>query len=229
MSLFFNRNILINIDILELEDFNCESDVGFLIDGSQSICRNNIGCLDWIHTMNFLLILANYMGIAERGTHVSVALFSNYDRRIGFNDFWDIDGLLGAVSTIEYPSGNTFTTNALNMALTGMDLAGNGNGDMAMFQPVNFMRDDVPQALVFLTDGDCRPIDDPTCAESVFRDLRTTFEDREIQVIGIGAGANVNMREIGWLTDQVFEAERFDRLYDRQFALDLDLCQGSYK
>ena len=224
MSLFFNRNILINIDILELEDFNCESDVGFLIDGSQSICRNNIGCLDWIHTMNFLLILANYMGIAERGTHVSVALFSNYDRRIGFNDFWDIDGLLGAVSNIEYPSGNTFTTNALNMALTGLTAP-----DQAMFQPNNGMRDDVPQTLVFLTDGDCRPIGDPNCEETVFRDLRTTFEDREIQVIGIGAGVNVNMREIGWLTDQVFEAERFDRLYDRQFALDLELCQGSYK
>ena len=224
MSLFFNRNILINIDILELEDFNCESDVGFLIDGSHSICGTRNGCLDWIHTMNFLLILANYMGIAERGTHVSVALFSNYDRRIMFNDFWDIDGLLGAVSTIEYPSGNTFTTNALNMALTGLTAP-----DQAMFQPNNGMRDDVPQTLVFLTDGDCRPIGDPNCEETVFRDLRTTFEDREIQVIGIGAGANVDMVEIGWLTDQVFRAQRFDLLYDRQFVLDLELCQGNYK
>ena len=48
-------------------------------------------------------------------------------------------------------------------------------------------------------------------------------------MIGIGAGANVDMGEIGWLTDQAFRAQRFDLLYDRQFALDLDLCQGSYK
>ena len=226
MSLFFNRNILINIDILELEDFNCESDVGFLIDGSHSICGTGNGCLDWIHTMNFLLILANYMGIAERGTHVSVALFSAYDRRIMFNDFWDIDGLLGAVSNIAYPNGHTATTLALSMALTGTDLDGVGTGDTAMFQPINGMRDGVPQTLVFLTDGQCGGAN---CEEIDFLGLRTTFEDREIQVIGIGAGANVDMGEIGWLTDQAFRAQRFDLLYDRQFALDLDLCQGSYK
>ena len=115
------------------------------------------------------------------------------------------------------------------MALTGRDLDGIGTGDEAMFQPINGMRDDVPQTLVFLTDGDCRPINDPNCEERVFRDLRTTFEGREIQVIGIGVGANVDMVEIGWLTDQTFRARRFDLLYDRQFALDLELCQGSYK
>ena len=220
MSLFFNHNILINIDLLELEDFNCQSDVGFLIDGSGSICEDplgvfNDGCLNWIHVMNFLLILVNYMGIAVRDTHVSVALFGPYELRIGFNNFTDIDSFLANVSTIAYPLLGTDTTNALDMALTNM------------FQPINGMRDNVPQTLVFLTDGQCVG----GCTDAEFLALRNRFFDRDIQVIGIGAGNRVNMDEIRLFVqpDRDFEARRFDQLYDRQFALNLELCQGSYK
>ena len=74
--------------------------------------------------MNFLLVLVKYMGIAEKDTHVSVALFSDsannpYHHQIAFRDFSVFDDFLAQVSTIEYPSYccDTASTRALDRSL----------------------------------------------------------------------------------------------------------------
>ena len=173
--------------------------------------------------MNFLLVLVKYMGIAEKDTHVSVALFSNgagdpYIHQIAFNDFWDFDGFLTEVSDIEYPAYPlTATVLALDRSLDDM-FNTNNNG----------MRGNIPTTLIFVTDGACVT---GGCADSEFQRLSGIFQRRSIQVIGIGAGVQVNMAEIRLLVQQgrAFEARNFDLLYDRQFILDLELCQGNYK
>ena len=229
-----NHNISINVDLLELEDFQCRSDVGFLVDGTGSICQGTFqdgGCLNWIHTMNFLLILVRYMGLATDGTHASVALYSDtainpYRREIRFDEFTDIDAFLDRVSDITFPDfGTTASTNALATSLTDMF---NVN--------INGMREDVPLTLVFLTDGECRHRPpESICTEIRFQNLREDFRGREIEVIGIGVGLDENepndenaLRQIGWLTDNVATTNDFAELYSPDFALNLDLCQGSH-
>ena len=232
---FFNHNISINIDLLETKDFSCASDIGFLMDGSGSICYDPVNndyrdrCLNWIHMINFLLILVKYMGLASDGTHASVALFSNnpndpYHHKIAFNDFSDIDGFLKNVSTITYPQYiTTASTLALDRSLKDMFKAGNG------------MRGNIPKTLLFLSDGGCRhgnanpnPV---ICREPEFKRLNAVFSRRNIKVIGIGVGLTANhegMKELGWLTDIVRRTDEFDDLYSPNFALSLDLCQGSH-
>ena len=233
---FFNHNISFNIDLLETEDFQCASDIGFLMDGSGSICRDpgppedfRDRCLNWIHMINFLLILVKYMGLAADGTHASVALFSDnpndpYHHQIAFNDFWDIDGFLEKVSTITYPQyKTTASTLALDRSLNDMfNVANNG------------MRENKPKTLLFLSDGRCshgtaepNPV---LCRQPEFERLKEVFSRRNIKVIGIGVGLTVNdpgMEQLGWLTDIVRRTDEFDDLYNPNFALSLDLCQGS--
>ena len=234
---FFNHNISINIDLLETKDFSCASDIGFLMDGSGSICwipgpppSIPDGCLDWIHMINFLLILVKYMGLANDGTHASVALFSDnpndpYHHQIKFNDFWDIDGFLKKVSTITYPKyETTASTLALDSSLNVMFNVGK-----------NGMRENKPKTLLFLSDGMCgHGINEPDpvlCEKPEFERLKEVFSRQNIKVIGIGVGLTVNhegMEELGWLTDIVRRTDEFDDLYNPNFALSLDLCQGSH-
>ena len=172
--------------------------------------------------MNFLLVLVKYMGLAEKQTHVSVALFSAtvdnpYHHRIAFNDFYVFDDFLANVSTITFPGyGTTASTRALDRSLTDMFNARNG------------LRVDTPQTLIFLTDGDCRT---GGCSQTDFERVKRAFSGRSIKVIGIGVGLTANhegMKELGWLTDIVRRTDEFDDLYSPNFALSLDLCQGSH-
>ena len=233
---FFNHNISINIDLLETKDFSCASDIGFLMDGSGSICWRPPGvipdgCLNWIHMINFLLILVKYMGLSNDGTHASVALFSDnpndpYHHQIKFDDFWDIDGFLEKVSAITYPKyENTASTLALDSSLNVMFNVRN-----------NGMRENKPKTLLFLSDGGCSHpgVNDPDpvlCEQREFERLKGVFSRQNIKVIGIGVGLTANhdgMEELRWLTDIVRRTDEFDDLYNPNFALSLDLCQGSH-
>ena len=170
--------------------------------------------------MNFLLVLVKYMGIAEKDTHVSVALFSDsvdnpYHHQIAFRDFTVFDDFLAQVSTIEYPSYccDTASTRALDRSLADM------------FQASNGMRDNAPLTLIFLTDGQCNA---GGCLDDEFKRLKRVFFGRSIKVIGIGVGGGANMAQIGWLTDNTRSTNQFAELYSPDFALKLDLCQGSH-
>ena len=173
--------------------------------------------------MNFLLVLVKYMGIAEKDTHVSVALFSDsadnpYHHQIAFRDFTVFDDFLAEVSTIEYPSYccDTASTRALDRSLADM------------FQASNGMRDNAPLTLIFLTDGQCNA---GGCLDDEFKRLKRVFFGRSIKVIGIGVGLPDNhpgMDEIGLLTDHRRSTNDFAQLYSPDFALKLELCQGSH-
>ena len=172
--------------------------------------------------MNFLLVLGKYMGLAEKQTHVSVALFSAtrdnpYHHRIAFNDFYVFDDFLANVSTITFPGyGTTASTRALDRSLSDM------------FQASNGMRDNAPLTLIFLTDGQCNA---GGCLDDEFKRLKRVFFGRSIKVIGIGVGLPDNhpgMDEIGLLTDHRRSTNDFAQLYSPDFALKLELCQGSH-
>ena len=169
--------------------------------------------------MNFLLVLGKYMGLAEKQTHVSVALFSAtrdnpYHHRIAFNDFYVFDDFLANVSTITFPNyGTTATTRALDRSLADMFNARNG------------LRVNTPQTLIFLTDGACGS---GGCSQTDFERVKRAFSGRSIKVIGIGVGGGADMGEIGWLTDHTKRADDFAELYSPDFALKLELCQGSH-
>ena len=167
--------------------------------------------------MNFLLVLVKYMGLAEKQTHVSVALFSAtvgnpYHHRIAFNDFYVFDDFLANVSTITFPGyGTTASTRALDRSLTDMFNARNG------------LRVNTPQTLIFLTDGACGS---GGCSQTDFERVKRAFSGRSIKVIGIGVGGGANMEQIGWLTDHTRSTNEFAELYSPDFALKLELCQG---
>ena len=192
------------------------------------MCGNvGVGCLEWIHMINFLLILAKYMGLSQDDTHVSVAFFSEgntldscFRLDIRFNQFSDFDDFLAEVSDIRY-EGWLFDapTWVLQRSLTDMFTVGNG------------WRDDVPTTVVFLTDGgcDCGGCAVP-CDQIALEGVSRDFLNRDIELIAIGIGVAVDTTLLEWLTGphgQLRLIDEFEALYNPDFALQLDMCQGS--
>ena len=199
------------------------------MDNSGSICgggNRDIGCLEWIHMINFLLILVKYMGLSQDDTHVSVAFFSEgntldscFRLDIRFNQFSDFDDFLATVSTIEYEGWDfDAPTWVLQRSLTDMfNVVGNG------------WRDDVPSTVIFLTDGGCVGTLCP-CGQIDLEGVSRDFLNRDIELIAIGVGVNVDTRLLEWLTGphgNLRLIDEFEALYNPDFALQLDLCQGS--
>ena len=195
------------------------------MDNSGSICRTAIGCLEWIHMINFLLILVKYMGLSQDDTHVSVAFFSEGDQLdtcfrldIRFNQFSDFDNFLATVSDIRYEGWRyDAPTWVLQRSLTDMFTVGNG------------WRDDVPSTVIFLTDGGCEGTLCP-CGQIDLEGVSRDFLNRDIELIAIGIGVNVDTELLEWLTGphgHLRLIDEFEALYNPDFALQLDMCQGS--
>ena len=156
--------------MLEFQLRNCKGDIGFLIEGSDSVTIGSGGWTrvppfleyafindleyNWDLILNFIIALANNTGISQNGTRMAVVVFSETAKlEIKFSDHQSYESFESSVLAIEYPK--TIFANSLK----GFDVALN-----EMFDESTGMRPNpIPKTLIYLSDGQCRTNDcDPS-------------------------------------------------------------------
>lgn len=124
--------------MLEFQLSNCKGDIGFLIDGSDSVTTGSGGWIkynssyliqgsindleyNWDLILNFIMVLANNTGISQNGTRMAVVVFSGTAKlEIKFSDHKSYESFESAVLAIENPSNFTNTLKGFDVALNEM-------------------------------------------------------------------------------------------------------------
>ena len=223
--------------------FNCVADVGFLIDGSESITEPRAGGVEhnWNLIKDLILVLAKDLNITEDGAHVAVGVFSSVATLdIKFSDFTDYPSFERAVIELPHPAKKTDHLKAFDLAFH------------QMFDESTGMRPpDVPKTLIFLTDGECNRDCKITAGEagndvckrfcssdycdktyrqcdiSEFTRWGNLFRDRSINTIGIGVGKSTNEKEIIEFVGQsnYYRKTSFNQILTKRFRRSLLFCE----
>ena len=210
---------------------SCKADVGFLLDGSGSINREDPS--NWRRVLNFVKDVAKGIKISDDGAHASVTVFSaspnpskGAEVLIKFGDHTDVSSFQSSVDVIEYPNSMTDT-------LAGLDVALN-----EMFTRKSGMRPEAPKTLIYVTDGACEC--DTNIADSCFGDpdicsptemkkYAAKYEEKGIKMIGIGVGWNIAEDEILLIVDEenYHPSLDFKELTSNNFLRNLLVCDGT--
>ena len=222
-----------------MKSFKCKADVGFLIDGSNSVIDlSNCGFVNWRFILNFIAILAQSLHLSSQDARVAVTQFSSNSKlvpevgvvrqEIRFSDHTTLQGFIDDVDNLitQHINGGTPTILGLNFSLN------------VMFQERNGMRRDFrefPKTLVFMTDGNCRNASLagsllPDCTPANFRLLRQQYSAQNIRIIGIGLTSGVKSAEILSFVERKNYRffYNFRDLYDPGVPLKLGLCDGRF-
>ena len=193
---------------------NCRGDIGFLIDGSKSITRWNLGGqhYNWNIIKDFILVLANSLNISEDGSHLAVVVFSeNAKLEIKFSDATNYEDFEKLVTRLAHPYRTTYPLKGFEKAL------------YEMFDISNGMRLNVTQTLIYITDGQCDP--QPRCSDRMAY-YGQRFDNRKIKKIGIGIGTAIQQQEIIDFVGQenYFQKQSFKQILTKPFRRKLSLC-----
>ena len=223
--------------------FNCVADVGFLIDGSESITEPRAGGVEhnWNLIKDLILVLAKDLNITEDGAHVAVGVFSSVATLdIKFSDFTDYASFEKEVIKLNHPRLRTDHLRAFDLAFH------------QMFNVSTGMRSGVPKTLILLTDGQCLrdcnynafEAGDLSCAEfcssnyclntyencdiNEFARWGSLFRDQNIATIGIGIGNSIYEKEITDFVGQsnYYYKKSFNQILTKRFRRSLLLCEG---
>ena len=234
--------------ILEFQLRNCKGDIGFLIDGSNSIIVDELTMTivnhNWNIIKDFILVLARSVGISANGTRIAVVVFStDAILEVKFTDHDSYASFERAIIQIEIPAGETNTIKGFDVALNQMfDESLNG-------------RSNAPKTLIYLTDGKClmdgpclNDINVPAacrfcrcsciidgidcfaynglCPKRAFVEWGERFERNQIRTIGIGVTDSVSRDEIIAVVGEsnFYKIENFNELLTKEFRQSLAIC-----
>ena len=165
----------------------------FVIDGSGSIEQAGRGNFNLIKT--FVKDVVGGFRIGFDQTHVGAVLFSSnsYVKEVfGLEDHYTKADIDRAIDNIRYPSGGTYTGQALRMART------------QILSPAHD-REDIPNVCIIITDG--KASDDIEAPARALRSTGTT-------IFAVGVGKNFAEEELEKMAgdrSRVFKAD-FDKL-----------------
>ena len=187
---------------LRLPKCEAKVDVGFILDSSGSVRKNN----NYQIEKDFLKALAGAFDISSNGSRAGVITFSYYtEHSIKMNDHQDISSFNKAVDAIPLMGSTTRIDKALR--LTQRELFSSQNGG----------RPGVTKLLILLTDGsqtqDAGAEDPGFIADEIRRS--------GIIVLIIGIGADTDETELERMaggTDNLFNAASFSELNGEEFA-----------
>ena len=158
------------------------------------------------------------LDIKEDGANFAVVKFGSVPTfEIKFNDHYDYPSFEKAVQEIEYcPEGSCGTGTNF-----GIRLAFN-----EMFNESNGMRPNVPNALIFMTDGDCNH---PRCTPDFFKVWNKKYTDALIKLIGIGIGNRINETEIKmFVGEDNYVGSNITTIIDPEFQKNLTICDSKF-
>ena len=198
--------ILFQLFIFETAS-NAIVDLGFLIDGSESIEMYGQGnfkrCLDFVKKM------VAAFSIGEKKTHVGIVVFSsNPELQFDFKKYYDLGSINLAIDSINYPNQGTLTGKALTFTKSELF--------------TKSARPGTPHLLLVMTDGaSSDPVSEPA----------KSLQDSGVIVYSIGIGRNFELQQLQEMasdpdSDHVFTAD-FSQLDSLVGQIKQQACKGN--
>ena len=172
----------------------------------------------WNQTKLFILQIARSLNIAEDETNLAVTTFEDkIELQIKFSDHTNYSSFEKAVYAIDDRLAGTNTIGGLKFAYE------------EMFNAANGMRIGVPNAMLFMTDGDCRGIN---CTKETFEywnNMYRNIANPPIKLIGIGIGDKVKVEEIEtFVGKENYYGSNITEIIKPEFIRDLSICDSMY-
>ena len=172
---------------------------------------------NWEKTLNFVNIVVTMMNISVDGSHAALTVFSKKtlaEVKIPFSPYKTTSSFVEDVYNLPTPEPNWGT-----YALKGLEKALN-----QMFTKARKWRKTVPKTLIYITDGESMG------ADPKFREYKEEFGKRNIRIIGIGVGEDIDPRQIKLVVEanKYYPLEDFDELAKISFVHNISLCDGMF-
>ena len=184
---------------------HCISDVGFLVDHSESVKMH------WNKEKMFIKELTKQIDLSPRGGHVAVTQFNSRGKLIlKFSDHANFYDFSRAIDGMTFSGGGTNINQGLKTAYT------------EMFSRANGIRRCAPKTLVLITDGQQHNVK--------YHAWKRTFENANIRVVVIGVGiVNKNVL-LSLVNDEkdLHLAINFEQMLNRKFMRSITLCDGKF-
>ena len=191
----------------------CRANIGFLVDKSASLGEEG-----WNQTKLFIVQIAKSLDIGEDETNVAVTTFEDkIELQIKFSDHTNYSSFEKAVYAIDDRLAGTNTIGGIKFAYE------------EMFNAANGMRIGVPNAMLFMTDGDCRSDNCTTAAFEYWNNMYRNIANPPIKLIGIGIGDKVKVEEIEtFVGKENYYGSNITEIIKPDFIRNLQICDSMY-
>lgn len=185
-------------------------DLAFVIDSSSSIFPN-----DFVRQLEFLENLTDELEVGTLLNQSRVGVISYSDEpklEFTLNDYTEKKDVVSAIRRINYLSGGTNTTAAINLAVD------------KIFTEENGARKEADDVIVVITDGESFSENETKAAALQARKLG-------IVIFAIGIGPNVNAKELRLIagnTDHIYQVSSYEDLRSIADILINKTCVGVY-
>jgi collagen type VI alpha len=185
-------------------------DLAFIIDSSSSVFPN-----DFVRQLEFVENITDELdvGILANQSRVAVISFSDKPKiEFSFNDYTEKVDVVSAIRRIDYLSGGTNTSAAIDLAVH------------RIFKEENGARVEAEDAIVVITDGE-------SFSENETRESAWKARSVAIVMYAIGVGPDVNTNELRLITgnsDHVYQVSSYDDLRSIADVLMNETCVGLY-
>ncbi|MCI4374056.1 hypothetical protein PGIGA_G00001650 [Pangasianodon gigas] len=188
---------------------NCQksqvADVVFLVDGSTSIESNNFERMKF-----FMNSVVNKTQVGQDNVRICTIVYSNTAKvHFRLNQHYSKEEVQKAISDLEYPTGDTYTAQALRYSLDYFDEAKGGRG-----------ANGVPQMLFVVTDGEATD-------QYYLKEAADKLHKYGISIYGIGV-ANASKDELEMITkdeNKVFHVNNFQALINLWPDISNEICK----
>lgn len=179
------------------------ADVIFLVQ-----CTSQLLFQDFESIKYFLISVVNNTQIGERLIHFGIIVYSDTPQKFSLNQYNSKRQVLGAITALKPPTGNTYTAKALEYSLTYFSEANGGRRKRG-----------IPQILFVITDGQAAD-------RQNLHAQADKFKAKGINVYGIGvARAQRNDLEIITKnTSRIFQVGNYDALQGLQKNISSVVC-----
>ncbi|KAB5586432.1 hypothetical protein PHYPO_G00001530 [Pangasianodon hypophthalmus] len=181
------------------------ADVVFLVDGSTSIESNNFERMKF-----FMNSVVNKTQVGQHNVRICTIVYSNTAKvHFRLNQHYSKEEVHKAISDLEYPTGDTYTAQALRYSLDYFDEAKGGRG-----------ANGVPQMLFVITDGEATD-------QYYLKEAADKLHKYGISIYGIGV-ANASKDELETITkdeNKVFHVNNFQALIDLWPDISNEICK----
>ena len=205
---------------------DCRVDIGILTDDTGSITE-----IMWDSMIEFIKNLAQFVEISQNGPHIGLTTygFNRAEVIIKLNEHTDYHSFEQALDSI------TRTKTPGNDLALGINVTLN-----KLFNVAHGARNDVPKAIILLTDGDCDfclTTEDPATAKKLELLAKKMHKDKvKMLVIGVGnAGKTATYEDMKFHIEQFVNRSSFHAIEDHTGLLDQTLlkkltpvCDGMY-
>ena len=182
---------------------HCISDVGFVVDHSESVQTH------WNKEKMFIKELTKHIDLSQAGGHVAVTIFNSRGKLIlKFSDHAIFDEFSQAIDGMTFSGGGTNINQGLKVAYT------------EMFSKTNGIRRCAPKTLILITDGQQQKFK--------YDAWKRTFNNANIRVVVIGVGIVRKSVLLNLVNDEkdLHLAINFEDMLNKSFMRSITLCDG---